>query len=163
MLVELGEMASSKDFDVFLLVTGDSDFAVAIRKLREKGKHVTVAAVSIDAARELLTVADDFVALEQRLGLQVAPPKAVGTPEWDSLIGRLLSLEEGLPYVVRNYFRDRVLGGPVLVTESLLRKAEAEQVITITEIDNPKLAGKKVKIIALNRKHPSVAEALLQR
>lgn len=163
MLVELGELASSKEFDLFLLISGDSDFAVAIRKLREKGKHVTVAAVSLDAARELLTVADDFIALEQRLGLQVAPPEATGTPEWDSLILRLVNVEETLPYVVRNYFRDRILGGPILVTEALLRRAETEKIVMVEEIDNPKLPNKKVKVITLNRSHPSVAEALLQR
>src|SRR5439155_13130003 len=68
-LVELGDQADSKDFDLALSATGDADYSYGIRKLREKGKKTAVTAVSIDAARELLTVADSFIPIEKHLGL----------------------------------------------------------------------------------------------
>jgi hypothetical protein len=168
-LVELGDQADSGDFGLALIATGDGDFAYAIRKLREKGKRTAVTAVSIDAARELLTLADTFIPIEKHLGLEYIPPLPAPKElaEWQPFVRRMLSLEQRLPFLVRYYVRDRSLepsmgaGNSLAEHEDFLRRAESEGVIEVGEIDNPKLPGRKVATIRLRRNHTVVAQILL--
>ena len=169
--VDLGDQADSKDFAIALIAAGDGDYAFAIRKLREKGKTVVVVAVGIDAARELLTLADTFIPIEKHLKLDYQPSSGGVGPEaaWDTFIARMLGLESVLPYVVRPYLRDRVLtaamgaGSTREEREAFLDRAEKERLLEVAEIDNPKMPGRKVKTVRLRRSHPAVAQALLAR
>jgi uncharacterized LabA/DUF88 family protein len=168
-LVELGDQADSKDFDLALIATGDADFSYAIRKLREKGKKTAVTGVSLDAARELFTVADTFIPIEKHLGLEFIPaqPNTQEVAAWVPFVRRMLNLEERLPFVVRNYVRDRILepsmgaGATPVEKEEFLKRAEADGIIERAEVDNPKLPGRKVATIRLRRNHVAVAQVLL--
>jgi hypothetical protein len=168
MLVELGDQADAKDFDLALIATGDADFSYAIRKLREKGKRTAVAAVSIDAARELLTVADQFFPIEKHLNLEFAPASSEGDETaWRPFVARMLNLEARLPFVVRNYLRDKILdpsmgaGTTTMEKDAFIERAEKAGIVELAERDNPKLPGRKVTTIQLRRNHAVVAGMLL--
>ncbi len=171
MNVELGDQAASKDFAIAVIAAGDGDYAYAIRKLREKGKTIVVVAVGIDAARELLTIADTFIPIEKHLNLNygAAPEGTVEEASWQPFITRMLSLESALPYVVWPYLRDRILtaamgaGSTTIEREQFLERAKKEQLLEVVEIDNPKMPGRKVRTVRLRRSHPAVAQALLAR
>jgi uncharacterized LabA/DUF88 family protein len=171
MNVELGDQAGSKDFAVAVIAAGDGDYTYAIRKLREKGKTIVVVAVSIDAARELLTVADTFIPIEKHLNLDYgsAPEGTVEQALWQPFITKMLGLESALPYVVWAYLRDRILtaaeggGSTMEEREQFLERAKKDGLLEVAEIDNPKVPGRKVKTVRLDRSHPAVAQALLAR
>jgi len=169
--VDLGDQADSKDFAIAVIAAGDGDYAFAIRKLREKGKTVVVTAVSIDAARELLTAADTFIPIEKHLGLvYAAADKATAEKaSWEPFIAQMLGLESALPYIVWTYLRGRILttamgaGSTLHERQAFLERAVKEELVEVAEIDNPKLPGRKVTTVRLRRTHPAVARALLTR
>ena len=168
MLVELGDQAGSRSFSLALIATGDGDFGYAIRKLRENGKGTAVTAVSIDAARELLTLADTFIPIEKHLGLEFVPqPSPPQVATWQPFIKRMLDLEGKLPFLVKNYIRDHILepsmgaGATPEAKEAFLKQAADEGILEWGEVDNPKLPGRKATTIRLRRNHVAVAQLLL--
>ena len=51
-------------FDVAILVSGDSDYAEAVKVIKELGKRVEIAAFTGSIGRELKFLADHFIPLD---------------------------------------------------------------------------------------------------
>ena len=82
---DLLRLAWENMYDVAVLVTGDGDFAYAVKAVKDMGKHVEVAAFPSNLSPDLLQAADDrelltsdyFSDLWSRKG---PPPRANGGP-----------------------------------------------------------------------------------
>lgn len=61
------------ELTVFMLVSGDADFAVVAHEAQLAEKHIIVCGVSLAISRELIAIADIFIALEHLLGIAPSP------------------------------------------------------------------------------------------
>lgn len=167
---------NKKEITTFIIAFGDAGFKEIIIKGRENGKHTLVCAVGLEAARELITMAEGFFPIEVLLNLTPKLPATLpgmepskGFRDWRPLVRRLDSLEKVLPYVVKNYFRDTILdasfgcGETQEDKETFLGNASDEGVIETKDIPNPKVPGRTVTIIKLNRQNTLVKSILLQK
>ena len=173
MMLDMYDMIKERsDIGVFILGSGDSGFADVIRRGKEHGKRMYVCAVGLSTARELFTLSDGVFPLEVRLGLTLKAAQLPLTPpevEWRIFVLRLNSLESKLPYVVRNYLRDRILepsmgcGETLEEKETFLNRAVEDGIVIEYEIENPKLPGRTVVACRLNKENDLVKRILMQK
>lgn len=164
-----------REVTAFILGSGDSGYKEAILRCRQFGKRIYVLCFGGSASRELFTLTHGVYPLESRLGLTEKPPLQPwmpGIPMKDeaevtrALIGVIDSLEKSIPYIVRNYLRDRVLlpkrlfGETWQEVQELLDKAISEGILIPEEVPNPKIEGRTIQIVRLNRGNPTVKEVL---
>jgi len=164
-----------KDVTAVILGSGDSGFKEAILRAKECGKRVYVLCFGASVSREFFTLTQGVFPLEVRLNLTEkvlvqAPMPGIKQDEVDvtlaELIRRLDSLEKSLPYVVRNYFRDRILlpnqqfGETAADVDALLDRAREAKVLDECEVPNPQLSGRTVKAVKLNRDNSTVQDTL---
>jgi len=57
-------MDNIQEFDTIILLSGDSDFAPIIRRIKERGKHVIVVSAKNHISRELISLADKYLNLK---------------------------------------------------------------------------------------------------
>lgn len=170
MILDMYDVIKERDdIGVFIVGSGDSDFADVIRRGKEHGKRMYVCAVGLSTARELFTLSDGVFPLEVRLGLT---PKVAQLPlmprevEWRIFVLRLNSLESKLPNVVRNYLRNTILepsmgcGETLEEKDAFLDRAVEEGIIVQYEIENPKLLGRMVIACRLNSENELVKQIL---
>jgi len=165
----------AREITAFILGSGDSGFKEAILRCKRHGKRIYVLCFGASAARELFTLTNGVYPLESRLSLTEKPPLQPRMPgvmaEEDAerssaLIQIVDSLEKSLPYVVRNYLRDqvllrkRVLGETSQEVDRLLDQAVSEGILVEEEISNPKIKGRTVHIVRLNRANGTVKGVL---
>jgi len=62
--VDMIQLAYSNSYDVAILVSGDGDFAKAIKAVKDQGKHVEVAFFKKDFSYHLSMVADKRIYLD---------------------------------------------------------------------------------------------------
>lgn len=160
------------DIHALLLCSGDAGFAEVVRRARGYGKRVFLGAVTVSAARELMSLAEQVFPIEARLDLTAKPAQLPLTPQvtdFRRCIERLDSLEAKLPYVVWNYFRDSILdpslgcGETVDEKNEFLNKAVEEGIIIREEVPNPRLPGRVVTTCRLNRQNDLVQQVLPQK
>jgi uncharacterized LabA/DUF88 family protein len=160
-----------KDVTAFILGSGDSGFKEAILRCRQHGKRIYVLCFGSSASRELFTSTNGVYPLESRLSLTEKPPLQATMPGVESiehaeaernLIAVVDSLEKTLAYVVRSYLRDKVLlprgsfGETSEEVDDLLARMISEDILRTEEIPNPKIAGRTVSVVRLNRDHLTV-------
>ena len=173
MILDMYDMIKGRsDIGVIIVGSGDNHFADLIRRGKEHGKRMYVCAVGLSTARELFTLSDGVFPLEVRLGLTQKATQLPLTPpevEWRIFVLRLSSLESKLPYVVRNYLRDRILepsmdcGETLEERERFLNKAVEDGIVVEYELENPKLPGRTVTACRLNRENDLVKRILMQK
>jgi hypothetical protein len=164
-----------REITAFILGSGDSGFKEAILRCKQYGKRIYVLCFGGSAARELFTLTNGVYPLESRLSLTERPPLQPAMPgvvaEEDARLKSTLieivdSLEKSLPYVVRNYLRDRVLlpkrvfGETSQEVDKLLGEAVSEGILAEEEIPNPKIKGRTVNTVRLNRANGTVKGVL---
>lgn len=163
-----------REVSAFIVGSGDSGFKEAILRCKQHGKRIYVLCFGKSAARELFTLTNSVYPLEARLGLtEKLPTQPVpGVPAADetivirNLIEVVDSVEKSIPYIVRNYLRDKVLlpkqkfGETAQEIDELLDKAIQEKILLVEEIPNPKIEDRTVLTIRLNRSSGSVKEVL---
>jgi len=164
-----------KDITAIILGSGDSGFKEVILRAKESGKRVYVLCFGASVSREFFTLTQGVFPLEVRLNLTEklalqAPMPGVKPDEVDvslaEMIHRLDSLEKSLPYVVRNYFRDKILlasqqfGETAEDVDALLDSARDAKIVDEYEVLNPQLRGRTVKAVKLNRNSSAVRETL---
>lgn len=162
----------NQDISAFLIGSGDADYKEVILRCRERGKRIYVLCFGRSASRELFTMTHGVYPLEVRLNLTEKQAQAIPTNELLDepdkrrlLIQKLDSLEKTLPYVVRLYLIKLMLpmkqyGETFDEAESYLDKELNERYINEYTIDNPKIPGKQLRCIKLNRESSLVNEAL---
>ena len=163
------------DVKAFLIGAGDADYKEVILRCRERGKRIYVLCFGRSASRELFTMTHGVYPLEVRLNLteklpETLPPTGLidKTTKVQLLIQKLDSLEKTLPYVVRLYFLKLLLplkqfGETFNEVEIFLDQELQEGYISEYTIDNPKIPGKKLRCIKLERDSLRVINALLPR
>jgi len=164
-----------KDVTALILGSGDSGFKEAILRAKEHGKRVYVLCFGAAVSREFFTLTQGVFPLEVRLNLtekaqMQAPIPGLLAPQPEEacaeLIRRLDGVEKSLPYVVRNYLRDKILlpdqrfGETATDVDALLDRARDEKIIDEYEVPNPRLTGRTVRAIKLNRESLAVQKAL---
>jgi hypothetical protein len=158
----------------FLIGAGDADYKEVILRCRERGKRIYAACFGRSASRELFTMTEGVHSLETRLNLTERQPSALPLAEildepskTRYLIQRVDSLEKTLPEVVRNYLRDKILlpikqfGETSSEVNQFLEQEMLKGYLEEYSVENPKIPGKQVKCLKLNRESSLVAEALL--
>lgn len=72
MIADIGcEIARNLSSDIFILVTGDGDFAQSVRQLKAKGKKVIIFAQSRKVNQRLIQLADEYYFVDQLPELRV--------------------------------------------------------------------------------------------
>lgn len=175
MMLDLYDAIKEKEnITAFVVGAGDADYKEVIRRGRDNEKRMYVCAVTQATSRELLSLCDGFVAIESVLGLtpKAEPPTLPGielglpTEVWHPFVLALDSLEGTLPYVVRNYLRDSILdsgmgcGDTKEEKDTFLDRALEEGITLEDEIPNPKLPGRTVQKVWLNRSNDIVKRIL---
>jgi len=164
-----------KDVTAVILGSGDSGFKEVILRAKECGKRVYVLCFGASASREFFTLTQGVFPLEVRLNLTEKAALQAAMPgikpdkvdlSLTEMIRRLDSLEKSLPYVVRNYFRDKILltsqqfGETAADVDLLLDGACEAKALEEYEVPNPRLPGRTVRAVKLNRDDPAVQGAL---
>lgn len=163
-----------KEVDFFVLVTGDRDFIIPIRLLKESDKKMLVFGVDRTTSRDLLdSLADEanFISIESLLGIEAAPePEVVDFSssefDWSPFIIRLHDLEESLPFVALNYVRNTILnrslgcGDTPELKGKFLNEALTQKILLTGKVPNPKGANTFTTTCHLNRDHSFVKAAL---
>lgn len=158
----------------FLLGTGDADYKEVILRCRERGKRIYVACFGRSASRELFTMTESVYPLEVKLNLTERRSIALPMPEFLDepsktryLIQRIDSLEKTLEEVVRNYLRDKILlpikqfGETSTEVDQFLDQEIQRGYLEEYSVENPKIPGRQVKCLRLEREHPLITEVLL--
>jgi hypothetical protein len=157
----------------FLIGAGDSDYKEVILRCRERGKKVYVACFVKSASRELFTMTERVYPLETRLNLTAKQIPSLPSLELldevektKLLIRRIDNLEKGLPQIVRNYLCEKILlpeskfGETFNDVNKFLNNELTKGYLEQYQIDNPKIAGKKVQCLKLKRDHQLVIDTL---
>ena len=156
------------DISACLIVSGDAHFTEVILRGTERGRKMHLCAVSTTAARELLGQVEGFYPLEGVLDLTAIEPPVplLRAPQLEEglirFIQRLQRLEQGLPHVVKNYFRDTIMaqttdwGETTQERDDFIERATADGVIEQYEIPNPRIVGRNVTCVRLIRDNPIV-------
>lgn len=161
------------EITAFLLGAGDADYKEVILRCRGRGKRIYAICFGRSASRELFTMTERVYPLEVQLNLTERVPTAIPTPEIIDepgktcyLIERIDSLEKALPAVVRNYLRDKILlptkqfGETSSEVDSFLERELQKGYLEEYDVENPKIANRRVKCFKLKRESPVVIETL---
>lgn len=158
----------------FLLGAGDADYKEIILRCRERGKRIYVLCFGRSASRELFTMTHGVYPIEVRLNLTEKELPALPTTQIlngmanrQLLIQKLDSIEKTLPYVVRIYLLKLLLpldqfGETFNEVEQWLDEELREDYLEEYTIDNPKIPGKLLKCIRLNRESEEVKRVLME-
>lgn len=155
-----------------LVVSGDADFSAVILRGTERGKKMHLTAVSRTTARELLGQVEGFYPLEGVLEVTPIEPSEplfeLAEPDEAQIrfIRRLHGLEKTLPYVVRNYFRNRIMedvpewGETPDERDDFIDRAIEDGMVEAYEMPNPQIPGRHVVCVRLVKDNPVVRRVL---
>jgi len=173
MMFAIDDQSRATEITAFLLGAGDADYKEVILRCRERGKNIYAVCFGRSASRELFTMTKGVYPLEVRLGLTEKKPAFLITPELMDetsktkyLIERLDSLEKSLDYIVRNYLRDKILlpiksfGETSEEVDDYLDNECKKGYLKEYSRDNPKIPGKKISCLKLDRENSIVTESL---
>jgi uncharacterized protein (TIGR00288 family) len=174
MSLDIQEALSSRasEFDTVFIISGDSDFQEVIRRAKDKGFKVVVVGVAPTTASGIISVADQYVAIEARMGLNArveiemehSPPDR----DWTEFVQLLAELEAankyvGLKKLVDEWMAERPLFGDSYANRrSYLEAAEGEAIAVVYPVAaSLSGAARQVMAVRLNREHPVVAASLV--
>ncbi|MGE5528575.1 MAG: NYN domain-containing protein [Patescibacteria group bacterium] len=154
-------------FDRYVLVSGDRDFIPLVRKLKNRGKAVSLIAISETTSQDLMEVVEgDFHPLNELLDLTL-PRDEAGVEQDEEhleiLIRCLSDLENSnLPFISLKYFTQQILPFylPKRIVFDLAKKAILSGILHTCLIDNPNNPKRKTTAIKLNHEHEMVQRAL---
>jgi len=161
-----------KEIELFVLVTGDRDFIVPIRRLMGHQKSVIIFGVKQTTSKDLLqslSSEDNFISIESLLGIEAAPkPKTTDFTssdfDWSVFISHMHQLEQNLPFVSLKYLRDTILsesmgcGFTVGSKTKFLNEAITQKILLTDKVPNPMKDDTFTTTCRLNKGHPLVKE-----
>jgi len=158
----------------FLLGAGDADYKEVILRCRERGRRIYAVCFGRSASRELFTMTERVYPLEVQLGLSERQPSTLPLAEildepgkTHYIIQRVDSLEKSLPDVVRSYLINKILlpmkqfGETSNEVSRFLDQELEKGYLEEYDVENPKILGKQVKCLKLNRENKLVMDVLL--
>lgn len=152
----------------YILISGDYDFVPLVMKLHKHSKRVCLAGIQASTSRDLRDlVGDDFVTIDELLGIQALDVPKIDTVDWYALVKLLVGWESGSmefvgkklfarqlpPSIVGKY--DTPEGRPMIVGEAI-----AAGIIEVYYVPNPKSPGTSTAAIRVNREHIFVKKVL---
>jgi uncharacterized protein (TIGR00288 family) len=99
MSLDIQEAMSGRasEFDTIFIVSGDSDFQEVIRRAKDKGFSVVVIGVAPTTASGIISMADQYVAIEARMGLtprgEIEMEHTLPDRDWTEFVQLLASME----------------------------------------------------------------------
>ena len=175
----LETLYSRPEIDLFVLITGDRDFIIPIRRLRSRQKEVMVFGVDRTTSRDLLdSLLEEscFVSIESLLGIQAVlrverEVLDFSSPDfdWGPFVSRFHSLEQSLPFVSLKYLRDSVLdesmgcGQRIPSKTRFLNEAISQKIVLTGKVPNPNIQDTFTTTLKLNKDHPLVQGVLEQK
>jgi hypothetical protein len=173
MMFAIDDQSREKKSNTFLFGAGDADYKEVILRCRERGNKVYAACFGLSASRELFTMTEKVYPLEVHLNLtekDTAIPTLTDIGAKASkvkyVIRRMDSLEKTLPMVVRNYLENKILlptgkfGETSDDVDEFVSQMIEDNLLLLTEVENPKIPGRTTKCLSLNRKEPLIIETL---
>jgi hypothetical protein len=173
MSLDIQEAMSSRssEFDTILMVSGDSDFQEVIRRAKNKGFSVVVIGVAPTTASGIISMADQYIAIEARMGLnprvEIEMEHTPPDRDWTEFVQLLAELEARNKYVGLKKFVEQwmaehpVFGDSYSKRRGYLEAAEAESVAVVYPVATSlEGAARQVMAVRLNREHPVVTAAL---
>jgi NYN domain len=157
------------ELDVYVIVSGDSDFHDLLQRLRRSGKRVVVCGARSDTGRELIRGADRFIALEELMGVRTgraAQPVEWETYDWSGFIILIRDLDRKLNFVGLRYVATKVLNphncglSDRAQKQELLNRAIDQKIIEPYQVENIEEGGEPVSACRLNTGHDLVREVL---
>jgi len=159
------------ELDVYIIVSGDSDFHDLLQRLRRAGRRVVVCGARSDTGRELIRGADRFIPLEELLGVRAAKstrPVVWEEYDWSGFIVLIRDLDRKLNFVGLRYVATKVLNPHNCglsdrgQKQELLNRAIDQNIIDPYQVENIEEGGEPVSACRLNLEHPLVREILDQ-
>jgi uncharacterized LabA/DUF88 family protein len=159
------------ELDVYVIVSGDSDFHDLLQRLRRAGRRVVVCGARSDTGRELIRGADRFIPLEELLGVKTnraASPVRWDEYDWSGFIVLIRDLDRKLNFVGLRYVATKVLNPHNCglsdrgQKQELLNRAIDQLIIEPYQVENIEEGGEPVSACRLNVEHQLVREVLDQ-
>lgn len=165
-----------KEIDLFILVTGDRDFILPIRRLTGHQKGVIVFGVNQTTSRDLLDSLPSeksFISIEELLGIKAVQKQEVidfssSDFDWSSFILRMHQLEH-LPFLSFKFLRDKILtesmgcGNSVDSKTKFLNEAITQEILLTEKVPNPKRLNTFTTSCKLNKCHPIVEKVIKKK
>ncbi len=157
------------ELDVYVIVSGDSDFHDLMQRLRRAGRRVVVCGARSDTGRELIRGADRFIPLEELLGVRAAravQPVVWDEYDWSGFIVLIRDLDRKLNFVGLRYVATKVLNPHNCglsdrgQKQELLNRAIDQNIIEPYQVENIEEGGEPVSACRLNLEHAMVKEVL---
>lgn len=161
-------MFTRKNINNFILVSGDYDFVPLVIKLHQHSKRVCLSGIQARTSMDLRQlVGDDFVSIDELLGLRTLNVPKVSTVDWYAFVAFLAQWEAGtMPFIARKLFAKRlppsVLGkydNPE-GREMVVGEALVAGILDLYYVPNPTMQGTQTAAIRLNRENEFVQSVL---
>lgn len=156
------------NISTFILVSGDYDFVPLVIKLHSHSKMVCLSSILRSTSRDLRNlVGDDFVSVDELLGLIALKAPGMPTVDWYALIKYLDKWEAGpMPFIARKLLQKQL--PPVIVGQfasedgrnMVVGEALAAGILDLHYVPNPKLPGTQTAAVRLNRNNEFVESVL---
>lgn len=152
------------NINTFILVSGDYDFVPLVIRLHNNSKRVCLSGIEARTSRDLRQlVGEDFVSIDQLLGLKALSVPRVPTVDWYAFVKYLAQWEKGpMPFIARNLFTTKL--PPSIIgkfdthegRQMVVGEALVAGIIELYYVPNPKMPGTQTAAIRLNRSHDFV-------
>jgi uncharacterized LabA/DUF88 family protein len=152
------------NINTFILVSGDYDFVPLVIRLHNNSKKVCLSGISTHTSKDLRDlVGDDFVCIDELLGLKALRTPNMPTVDWYALVKYIDQWEKGsMPFIGRKHFANKI--PPFIIGKfstpdgrnMVIGEATAAGIIQVYYVPNPKMEGTQTSAIRLNREHEFV-------
>lgn len=152
------------NINTFILISGDYDFVPLVIRLHNNSKLVCLSGIQARTSRDLKQlVGDDFVSIDELLGLKALSVPKVPTVDWYAFVKYLDQWERGsMPFIARKLFTSKLppsVIGKFDSTEGrqmVVGEALAAGIVELHYVPNPNLPGTQTAAVRLNREHDFV-------
>jgi uncharacterized LabA/DUF88 family protein len=161
-------MFTKENINTFILISGDYDFVPLVIRLHNNSKKVCLSGILAHTSKDLRElVGDDFVSIDELLGLKALKTPNIPTVDWFALVKYLDQWEKGsMPFIARKLFTSKlpqsVIGrfGTSEDRQMVVGEATAAGILEVYYVPNPNLEGTQTAAIRLNRDHEFVKSVI---
>ena len=159
---------SKPNINTFILVSGDYDFVPLVIRLHVNSKHVCLSGIQSRTSRDLKElVRDDFVTVDELLGLKSLSVPKIPEVDWVALVKYLAQWQKGsMPFIARKLFASKLpasILGKYASDEGKLMvvgEAIAAGIIELYHVPNPANPGTHTAAIKLNANNDFVKSVI---
>ena len=153
-----------KNINTFILVSGDYDFVPLVIRLHNNSKRVCLSGIQSRTSKDLRQlVGDDFVSIDELLGLKSLSVPRLPTVDWYAVVKFLYQWESGsMPFIARKLFTRSLpasIIGKYCTTDgrqNVVGEAIVAGIIETYRVPNPEKTGTQTTAVRLNKEHEFV-------